>query len=488
MWNTSCTHKEQLTPIPDTSNFPAPISKIFRNKCAISGCHNAASYMNAAQLRLDTWDHLFNGYIYGSAVIPYASQFSPLMYYINTSDANGLVAVPRMPLSSASNPLAALSQDEYLTIKNWIDAGAPDANGQIAFSTNATTRQKIYIAHSSACNQVAVVDAKTKLIMRYIPVGDAKNFAAHDIESSDDGRNVYVPFFQGAWVQKINTDSDKVVGTANVGSVTSGVDGKWSIVIVSPDNSQLLVTGLQANGFLESVNTSDMSLLPSKSVTSSSIFAYPHGAAANATFDTFYASLQNGNIINKYWFISGRPHFKQISVDNKPITYSSIPGITPDPHQIEMSPDYKRYFITCQNTNEVRIMDAKTDTLIKVIPVGKFPQEMTLCESKNLLYVACMQDNNNPNPGCIGSIYIINTNTLNVDKVLYGDFSQPHDMAVDEQDGLLYVLSSNKGGTAHHSSTCGTPGWYTVFDLNTYVPDPRRFEVLENSYTINARF
>lgn len=168
--------------------------------------------MNAAQLRLDTWDHLFNGYIYGSAVIPYASQFSPLMYYINTSDANGLVAVPRMPLSSASNPLAALSQDEYLTIKNWIDAGAPDANGQIAFSTNATTRQKIYIAHSSACNQVAVVDAKTKLIMRYIPVGDAKNFAAHDIESSDDGRNVYVPFFQGAWVQKINTDSDKVVG------------------------------------------------------------------------------------------------------------------------------------------------------------------------------------------------------------------------------------------------------------------------------------
>jgi hypothetical protein len=113
---------------------------------------------------------------------------------------------------------------------------------------------------------------------------------------------------------------------------------------------------------------------------------------------------------------------------------------------------------------------------------------MDYSESRNELFVVCMNDPGNPIPGDVGSVYVINLTTLNVDTILYGDFSVPHDVAVDEQDGLLFIVSTNFGGSAHHSTLCGVPGWYTVFDLKTLKADPRRFELTNDPYAISTRF
>ena len=63
---TSCVHKSQVQVTPAYGNFPDSVGKIFLAKCATAGCHNAASYQNAADLELDTWDHLFNGGVSGA--------------------------------------------------------------------------------------------------------------------------------------------------------------------------------------------------------------------------------------------------------------------------------------------------------------------------------------------------------------------------------------------------------------------------------------
>ncbi|NDC40448.1 MAG: hypothetical protein EBZ77_02700, partial [Chitinophagia bacterium] len=85
----SCRPQHDTPVAATTGNFPAAVSSIFTNKCATAGCHNAASYTNAANLRLDTWEHLFEGSNNGAVVVPYSIDNSPLLYYINTDSSRG---------------------------------------------------------------------------------------------------------------------------------------------------------------------------------------------------------------------------------------------------------------------------------------------------------------------------------------------------------------------------------------------------------------
>ncbi len=489
---TACVHKPRtpVTPVTNTDgNYPPAIAKIILNKCATSGCHNAASYQNAANLLLDTWDHLLLGSASGAEVVAFSPLYSPFLYYCNPDSALGTVAKDPGHLD------APITRDEYLALFNWIAGGAPDKNGNIPFATNTATRQKIYLTNQG-CDLVAVIDAKSRLIMRYIPIGDASDKAPHDVEVSADGIYAYVNFYNGSYVQKIDTRKDTVVSTVNLGSVVAGgTGGAWSVISLSPMDTALMVSGYMPNGYVVTINTGTMQINPNLSVDifsgGTDKFVYPHGLAGNAAFDTFYATLQLGNVVNKFTF---KPVFwyKYVSLNNSsPVTTNN--ATTPDPHQIEMSPDYSRYFVTCQNTNEVRVMDTYMDTLITVIPVGTFPQEMDISTSKNYLFVACMEDVANPRPGCHGSVYVIDIGNLQVVKKIYGDFYQPHDIAVDEQDGLVFIPSRNAnpaGPAPHHATACnGRAGWYSVYDLNTLEPaDNKRYDATVDPYAISARF
>ncbi len=483
----SCVHKPEVTPVKADGNFPAAISDIIVSKCAVSGCHNAASYQNAAQLLLDTWEHTMNGSVYGAEVIAYSPKYSPLLYYCNTDPALGTVA------DNPGHPGSLVTKDEYLALSNWIASGAPDKNGNIPFAENAAARQKLYLTNQG-CDLVAVIDAKSKLVMRYIKAGtDSVNIESpHGIEVSPDGMNAYVSLYNGKYLQKINTATDQVEGTAYLAPTALAGTGQWSVICLSPDGNSLMVSGYLANGYVVNVNTNTMQVNEDMSVDVNSggteKFVYPHGIASNATFDTFYTTLQFGNVVMKYTF---KPtySYQYISIDgNVPVTTNN--STTPDPHQVIMSPDGTKYFVTCQNTAEVRVMDVKTDKLIKVINVHTDPQEMTISGKKNQLFVSCMQAANAP--GLVGVIDVIDIGTMSVVKTLQGDFYQPHGMAVDEQNDLLFIPSRNAsaGIAPHHTTACGgNAGWYSVYDLNTLEPvNNKRYYVTVDPYTIATRF
>lgn len=482
----SCTHKphELPTPIAD-GGYPADVAKIITGKCTNAGCHNQASYQNAAGLLLDTWEHMFQGSVNGSQVVAYSPKYSPLLYYVNTDSTLGEIA---KDLAHLDTPI---THDEYLTLYNWIKNGAPDKNGNIPFaSAQPDSRQKIYLS-LQGCGLLGVIDAKSKLIMRYIPIADAQNQSPHGINTSADGKNVYVPFFNGRSVKKIDTHIDTVVNEVDLGSVAPGGTGQWSVVILSPLDTEMLVSGWISNGCVVAVNTETMQINERKSVDAltggSSSFPYPHGLATNATFDTFYSTLQTSVI--KYSFKS-----------TGEISYTKTIAASGNPHQIQMTPDRTKYFVTCPDPtnpsgNEVRIYDTHTDTLIKVITVGTTPQEMDVSPSKHYIFVTCMEDAANTQPNRLGSVYVIDYNTLEVVKVLYGDFYQPHGITVDEQDGLVFVPSRNvnpSGPPPHHTTGCGgasRPGWYSVYDLNTLLPaDNKRYDVPADPYTMATRF
>lgn len=481
----SCTHKPHALPVAD-GGFPDDVAKILVNRCATAGCHNQASYQNAGGLLLDTWVHLFDGGTSGAAVVAYSPKFSPLLYYVNTDSSLGTVAIPTMPLSSSNNPQAPLTKDEYNILVNWITNGAPDRNGNVPFASNADSRQKIYITQQGN-DLLAVIDAEKKVIMRYIPVGTSPAIESpHCVRVSSDGAYAYVSFLGGTAIQKIDTRTDQVVGNINLGV------GSWNIVYVAPTDTAIMTTDWTSNGRVVFANTTSMKTQPWLTGSGSGFFVYPHGITSNVTFDTTFITAQFGNVIYKY--SQNIPYYKKISLNGlPPATTNANDSASPNPHEILMTPDYSHYFVTCQGTNEVRVMGAHKDTLLGVIPVGNFPQEMAISRTKPYLFVTCMEDGNNPQVLRRGSVYVIDYNTLQIVKTIYGDFYQPHGVTVDDRNGQVYIASTNSnpnGPAPHHVTTGGgRAGWYSIYDLNTLQPyNSRKYQMTVMPYSAATRF
>jgi DNA-binding beta-propeller fold protein YncE len=464
--NVSCEHK----PTSYNGQYPDDVNAILVNKCATAGCHNAQSYINAGNLRLDKWENLFAGSSNGAVAIPYNTGNSSLLYFINTDSTKGPVLIPRMPLDRA-----ALSASEYAVICNWIAAGAPDKAGNVPFASKADTRQKVYISQQG-CDLIAVVDAQSGIIMRYISVGMSPGIEVpHCVRFTSDGQFAYTSFTQGQYIQKIDAKTDAVVASLSVGV------GGWNMFELSPDGTKMMLADFN-NGIMQYIDLASM-----KIVSTFYDLVNPHAIASTPGFDTFFVTEQYGNTIYK---MNLKGYSKKISIDGKDPNNLNQ---TYDPHAILMSPDHSKYFVTCQASNEVRVMDAHSDTLIQSILVGTFPQELVISKSYPYILVSCEEDINADYPAFKGSVYIINYNTYKVEKRIYGPFYQIHGIAVDDQDGLIYIASRNlqtSGPAPHHTSVCGgRNGYYSIYDLNTFLPhDSKRYESTVDPYSADVRF
>ena len=419
---------------------------------------------------LDSWEHLFDGADNGAVVVPYSTDHSSLLYFINPDSSLGIKAEPQMPVNQPP-----LTREEYLTIKEWIAEGAPDKNGNIPFASSPDTRQKIYAVHQG-CDDVAVIDVEKNVVMRYISVG-VKPYpeSATYVSISPDGKYAYIAMWYDHKIYKIDTYTDKIIGSVSMG------DMFWNVLHLSPNGESLVVT----NGDFYDVMLVNTKTLQAEKLANND-FVNPHGITSNASFDTFYATSQFGNTVYKF----AKGYNKKISLDNNPLTTAT--GSTPDPYDIIMSPDYSRYFVACANSNELRILNSKTDSVVKVIPIGKQPQTMAVSRTKPYLFVCCMEDNSSVT-GFRGSVYVIDYNTLEVVKKIDGKMFQPHSITVDDKDNTFYVFSRNQnydGPAPHHQGPCsGRNGYYTVYNLNTLSEkNNKRYEVLVDPYISNIRF
>lgn len=482
----SCEHKPFAPAVtPDVGRFPDAVGKIIVNKCATTGCHNATSYQNCAGLLLDTWEHLFEGGGSGAAIVPYSPDYSPLLYFVNNDPARGTIATPVMPYDVSGASGNTLSEIEYTTLKGWIAKGAQDKDGNVAFATDEDTRQKIYLTQQG-CDLVAVIDAKSNLVMRYIPVGtnNGNIESPHSIRVASDGKNAYVSFLNGTAIQKIDTRTDQVTSSVTLGT------GSWNMLYVAPGDTAIAAIDWRSDGKVVYANTGSMTIQSWLTGSGSGTFVFPHGVTSDATFDTCFITAQYGNVVYRY--AQKIPHYKKISINgNLPSTTNT--GTSPNPHEILMAPGYNKYFLSCEGSNEVRVMDAHTDAILAAIPVGTLPQEMAISHTMPYLFVTCMEDAQNPLAGRKGSVYVINYNTYEIVQVIYGDFYQPHAIAVDDRTGRILIASTNSnpaGPAPHHATTCGgRAGWYNIYNLSTLQPNnPKRYQVAVMPYSADVRF
>ncbi|MBK6522395.1 MAG: hypothetical protein IPG08_08695 [Sphingobacteriaceae bacterium] len=450
-------------------NYPNQVGKIISLKCATSGCHNDKSYKAASSLNLTTWADLFKGTNSGSAVIPFRSDFSSLCYFINTYPELGLTNSPTMPLNKP-----VLTKEEVTTIRDWIDAGAPDINGEIKWADNLN-RKKAYVVNQG-CDVVTVLDSETQLPIRYVTVGNKKNIVEvpHMIKVSPDGKYWYVVFIANSLIQKFKCSYDSFVG-----ETTLGPSNDWNTVVISDNGTRGYCVSWTSNGRIASVDLEQMKL-----IYSIPGFNYPHGIALNATNDTMYVTAQTGNFIFKVDTAFSSP--EQISIE---------PGFLPssisklDAHEIFLSPDKQSFYISCQKTNDLRVFNIATRQITNIIPTGYYPQEIAICYTLNKIYVSSPYDSVSV-AGQKGTITEIDIATLIAKSPLSVGY-MPHGIGVDETKKLLYVASRNlfiDGPTPHHSSVCsGRNGFLNFIDLINFSVLPRRTELSVDPYSVSVR-
>ncbi|MBK6984078.1 MAG: YncE family protein [Bacteroidetes bacterium] len=455
--------------IPTFADFPAGVNEIFSSKCATSGCHNSSSYLGAADLDLSSYASLFRGSNNGSPVIPYRSDFSSLCYFINTYGEFGPSNNPTMPLYA--NPL---SKAEVKTIKDWIDNGAPDINGNVMWSDNPL-RKKYYVLNQG-CDVVTVFDAETQLPIRYITVGNVPNIAEspHMLKVSPDGQYWYVIFVANNILQKYRTSDDSFVGEVSLGAYQS-----WNTIVISNDSKKAYCVSWQASSRLAIIDLENMNLLYN---VGGGNFTDAHGVALNKTNDTIYITRQTGNYIYKIdtAFNTG---FQEISLNGlTPNQTSSL-----DPHEIIFSPDGTKYFVSCQASNQVRVMSTAGDILLQTINTGQYPLEFAISAAKNKLYVTCEYEPG-LNPNSKGCINMIDLSTYQSTKYMVG--YEPHCIAIDETNGFIIVASRNTGVTGpvpHHTGVCGRNGFVNYFNINTMQLLSKKTEVAADPYSVSIR-
>jgi len=483
LFYSNCTYDQGI--VLGGSGYPAAVENIMLRKCATAGCHNTQSKSGAAGIDLSSWDNLFKGGDNGAEVIPYRSDQSYMMYFINTYADLGPQLVPTMPYNNTP-----LTHDEVAAIKTWIDNGAPNNSGKIMWSDNPN-RKKFYVLNQQS-DLVTVFDQATRLAMNVITIGDtAFNTSPHSIKVSPDNQSWYVDFYGGNILEMHSTTDDHLVSKIPMPSFGSA--GLWSSFAISPDSKRLYITDWEGNGMVAYINLETMIDEADTNWIGSNLFLWSHGSILDSSGNTLYVAGQQGNFYYKLDVTpSHQPTLPSGPIAlNAPIHWNNItPNL--DPHEMLFSPDYSQLYFTCQDSNEVIAINPLNNTLLARIPVGIYPQELSISKTYPYLFISCQEDTLTlHNSFERGLISVINYQTNTLVKNIYTGW-QPHGIAVDDAAGVVYVANqnfSNNGPAPHHSIIKGQrDGYITIIDMNTLELVPNyNTEVSSKPYSIAIR-
>ncbi|MEM7035638.1 MAG: cytochrome D1 domain-containing protein [Bacteroidota bacterium] len=436
--------------------FPEDIGEILVTNCATTGCHDDNSFAQEGRLSLTTWENMFQGSRAGAAVIPYRVDQSYLLFFMNTDSTLGITQTPVMPLNQ--DPL---SREDYLKVQDWIAAGAPDCAGNIKWSDDPG-RGKIYVSNQG-CDQVAVLDRETRLVMSYVDIGRAEGLieSPHYLKVSPDGRYWYALYLSfNNSIEKYDANTDQFIGRVDI------PDGNWNTMDMSPDGRFMFAVDY-IDGIVVLADLENLSLVDQFTLGQGA-----HGSRISKDQQVLYVTNQEGNNLFK---VTLDQDLRAQQVDFVDLV-QDIPKPNPTravgPHEIIFSNDGSQYFVSCQYQGEVRAYQTDNDSLLTAITVGADPVEFDISQDFPYLIVPCMEDStlNAGNELRRGSVAIINYNTLTLEKLLYTDY-QPHGVAVDDEKGLVYISNRNanpSGPAPHHVTSCGgRNGTITAIDLNT---------------------
>jgi DNA-binding beta-propeller fold protein YncE len=328
-------------------------------------------------------------------------------------------------------------------------------------------RKKLY-AVNQGCDVVTVFDANTQLPIRYIDVGNKPGVieSPHQVRVSPDGQHWYVNFINNNILQKFRCSDDQLVAEIPMVPTGSTYYGDWNTFLITKDSKKAYCVSWKSFGKLVCLD-----LVNNKFLKELNIPDNPHAIALSADEKKVYVGAQLGNYINEIdtAFTSINP----ISMDGQtPSGTSSL-----DIHDMVLDELHNRLVMTCQKTNEVRVYDIASNTVVATVSVATWPQEIVYTSKTDQFFITCMNDH---------SVARIDNGTWTSTVMPVGFL--PHGICVDERKKLIYVLSRNvqpNGPTPHHTSVCaGRNGFVSFIDLNTFTLLKKKYEMSVDPYFI----
>ncbi len=420
------------------------VQPILTTTCGGSGCHLGVD--EGGGLKVDNWERVMAGSKdFGAVVIPYASARSHLFQHINIDSTLGPLATPLMPLGR--DPLTL---EQILTIKRWIDEGAMNDKGEVALA--GPDRPRVLVTGQNE-DMVTAIDLRTKLVMRYLDVGESHggpSESPHNVVFSPDRKYFYVNMIAAGFVEKYDSRTLKKIGSVRVGSAPAQV-------VVTRDGSTLYVSNFDvtlSQLFINRVDAASMTV----TATIYDVGLAPHGVTLSADERYLYTTNALGDDISEIDLATMEVSRRFLVSPNFPLPPGGRARF--EPYQGELSPDGKKFWFTCRNSNEVRVIDLVEGRVVDSVPVGARPLIPKLTPDGKELWV--------PNRGS-DDISIVDINTHRVIYTIRFVQIQPHAVAFTDDGSTAFVSCENLDGERHHGSSGKeeAPGIVYVIDVPT---------------------
>jgi YVTN family beta-propeller protein/autotransporter-associated beta strand protein len=276
-----------------------------------------------------------------------------------------------------------------------------------AFATDDAHAQQgpfLYVPNNGSAS-VTIIDTPTSTtVPPAITIGTQPITAA----VRGDESLAYVTNFGSNSVSVINTGTNAVVTTINVGTSPTGI-------AVSPDGTRAYVT--QTGNNVSVIDTTTNTV-----VTTLTGFNAPAGVAFSPDGTRVYVTNVSGNNVSVIDTATN-------AVVGAPIAVGS------NPNAVAFSPDGTRAYVTNQNSGTVSVINTATNTVVATVGVGTSPRWVAVSPDGTRAYVA-----NNGN----NTVSVINTATNTVVTNI-GGFNGPQGV-VFSPDGTRAYVTNNVGG------------------------------------------
>jgi YVTN family beta-propeller protein len=438
--------------------FSEHIQPIFLSGCAVSGCHigesaNEQSIAKRSSLNksahnekfaLKEWEDFFRGGDHGAIVIPYKAGKSHMLFHMNTDTLFLPVSSPHMP------PLAGFNipSDQLQLIRRWIDEGASNDFGAVAFSVYPEGK---VLVTNQAEDLVTIIDRATNLVARYNQAGVPNVFvqppnSPHNVIVDNTHGYYYVNLVAAGKVQKFRLSDNVKVG--EVGGIISPTQVALS---TSGDTAYVAQFASGVNA-IKLFNTQTMQVVGQ---ISASYLDKPHGVQITPDKKELWVT---GNLSDNILVVNLQDFSTSlIQLNNQP---PGTGGLLL-PYQTAMTSDNKFVYVSCQGSNEVRVISRDSLQVVKIIPVGQWP--LILAISPNDQYVYSANRNSN-------DVSVIRTGVDTVVATISNIGPGPHGIAITPDGRYAYVSCENvTAAIPPHHPTAGSkiPGFVAVIDLST---------------------
>jgi len=374
----ACEDETVIPLVDDTNNgFQSrEVAEIFVNNCVDAGCHgNVDPHHN---LKLTSYSEMIKGSIGrdfephqhnanlkpsaeetvygGSPIVPFNAEKS-LLY--NLIIGNIEDSTERMPYEKNS-----LSQSQIDVIKEWINNGARDYNGNVPY----TGGEKIFSCNQGS-DEIYEIDAKYQVVSRIVNVD---LIAATDQPHNVQIRNgyYYVTLISTGMFLKIDASSNQVVGQVtgieNAGMIQVTRDGKTAFVSRSSSAPSIY-------NIIYAIDTETMTVKAEISLPATGL---PHAIWLNSNDSKLYIGNMTLDVISIIDVATLEWEDDIVLPNDK--TY--------EPMHLYVSPDDKYLYVNCRTSSSMLVIKLSTKEILQELPIQEHPMQSAVTSDGNNIY------------------------------------------------------------------------------------------------------